>query len=28
MYYSPFNSGHEKTIKERIKGWEEKKKKK
>ncbi len=25
-YYSPSDSGHEKTIKERIKGWEEKKK--
>jgi replication-associated recombination protein RarA len=25
-YYSPSDSGHEKTIKERIKSWEEKKK--
>ena len=24
-YYSPSDSGHEKTIKERMKGWEEKK---
>ncbi len=27
-YYSPSDSGYEKTIKERIKGWEEKKKEK
>jgi len=25
-YYSPSDSGHERTIQERIKGWEEKKK--
>jgi len=26
-YYPPSNSGYEKTIQERIKGWEERKKK-
>jgi putative ATPase len=27
-YYSPSDSGYEKTIKERLKGWEEKKREK
>jgi len=27
-YYSPSESGYEKTIKERLKGWEEKKRRK